>query len=183
MRHDRNIEGDVNGSRDPGNDPTMSTFSTARAAFVAVVLVGAGLVGVAPALADPPPVVREADLALAQVDRDAVRLLRLLDESRRAGHQERITCVDQQLSQLNSFGRILLFHRERLVAAQQRGDGAAVSRERAIIRRVTADVRDISRAGLACVYPPAGQSDRTVVVVTISADTPVEPNLEAPARP
>ncbi|MCA9604771.1 MAG: hypothetical protein KC619_04225 [Myxococcales bacterium] len=161
----------------------MSTFSTARAALVAACLVGAGLVGAAPVQADPPPPTREADLALAQVDRDAVRLLRLLDESRRARHLARIACVDRQLSQLNSFGRILLLHRERLVTATQHGDGATAARERAIIRRVTVDVRDITREGLACVYPPAGQADHTVVEVTISADTPVERDLAAPTRP
>lgn len=180
MRLERRIAGDVNGSTICRNDTPVSTSSFARGPLLTLALLGAGVVVAAPAHADP-PASQEADLALAQADRDAVRLLRLLDESRRARHVGRIACVDRQLSQLNSFGRILAFHRERLIAAQQRGDGAAVARERATIRRLTNDLRDINRAGLACVFPPAGQSDRTVVVVTISPDTPEERELEAPA--
>lgn len=183
MRLERRIAGDVNEGAIVRNDTPVSTSSFARwpLLILAPALLGAGLAVAAPAHADPPPISQEADLALAQADRDAVRLLRLLDESRRAHHVGRIACVDRQLSQLNSFGRILAFHRERLIAAQQRGDGAAVARERATIRRLTRDLRDINRAGLACVFPPAGQSDRTIVVVTISPDTPEERELEASA--
>jgi hypothetical protein len=169
----------VNAGRGGGNQPIVSTSTTVLRAALLAGLTVAG--AASPARADPPPV-REVDRTLVQVDREAVRLLRLLDESRRAHAVTQIACVDRQLSQLNSFGRVLSLHRDRLVDALERGDAAAATRERQVIRRVTGQLVQIARAGRACVYPPAGEADRTVVVVTISPDTPRLADLGPPPR-
>jgi len=123
-----------------------------------------------PASADPPPAEREANLALIRADREAVRLLRLLDHSRLSRNVAQIRCVDASLSQINSFSRILELRRDRIHAAARRGDQATVAHERRIVRRMYHQLRDIAREGRACVYPSADEGDQTVVEVLIDPD-------------
>jgi len=120
-----------------------------------------------PAAANPPPAVREANLALVRADQEAVRLLRLLDQSRLSRNVAQISCVDTSLSQINSFSRILELRRDRIQAASARRDAATVAHERRIVRRIYRQLRDVAREGRACVYPSAGDDDRTIVEVLI----------------
>jgi len=126
--------------------------------------------GTGTAMADPPSADREANVALANADREAVRLLMLLDQSRRERRLTQIACVDEQLSQVNSFARILTLRAARVRAAMARGAQRDVAHERRVIRRVAQNVQRAARAGRACVYPPAGEGDWTRVETLVSPE-------------
>lgn len=134
-----------------------------------------------PAAADPPAAEREANLALIRADREAVRMLRLLDQSRLSRNVAQITCVDTSLSQINSFSRILELRRDRIRVASAAHDEATVAHEQRIVRRIYGQLRDVAREGRACVYPSAGEDDRTVVEVLI--DPAVRHQDLTPPRP
>ncbi|MCB9597917.1 MAG: hypothetical protein H6719_34695 [Sandaracinaceae bacterium] len=135
------------------------------------------------AMADPPPALREVETALVQADREGVRLLRLLDETRLARNAPRIACVDSQLFQLNSVARLLELRRDRIRSAVARGDQAEIAHERQVVRRLVAELTRVSRAGRACVYPPAGAANQTIVEVTISREIQHEELDPPPLRP
>jgi hypothetical protein len=116
---------------------------------------------------------READQAARSATLAGQRLLRMLDDARLSGDASRAACVDGKLAQANSFGRTILHRRERLLAAQQRGDGSATAHERAVIRTLSLQLRRIEREGRACVYPEVGE-EGTVVTVLISPEVPRE---------
>lgn len=122
------------------------------------------------ASADPPRAERLVNRAMVQADREAVRLLRLLDESRRARDVARIACVDRSLSQVNSLSRMLDFRRDRIRAAHARGDRAQVRHEQRVLVHMIQEIRRVAREGRACVNPASGQPDHTTVEVLIHPD-------------
>lgn len=124
------------------------------------------------ASADPPSDgAHEADEAARSATLAGQRLLRMLDEARLRGDAPRAACVDGKLTQANSFGRTILDRRERLLAAQQRGDETATAHERSVIRALTRQLRRVEREGRACVYPETGERG-TVVTVLIGPEVP-----------
>lgn len=127
------------------------------------------LFGTSAASADPPArTVAEADRAIRLAQIESRRLLGLLDQSRLRHDRRSEQCVDDKLAQVNSFSRMLLDRRRRLVA----DDGQTVeSRERALIRAMVRQLRDVAREGRACVFPAAGGPSTTIVEVL------AEPNL------
>ena len=126
------------------------------------------------ASADPPSAgAREADEAARSATLAGQRLLRMLVEARLRGDAPRAACVDGTLAQANSFGRSILDRRERLLAAQQRGDQSATAHERAVIRTLAVQLRRIEREGRACVHPETGERG-TVVTVLIGPEVPRE---------
>ncbi len=123
------------------------------------------------AMADPPTTaVREANQAMARADRAAVRLLALLDQSRRQRNLAQIACVDDQLSQVNSFSRILSMRAVRVRTALADGSTRDLAHERRVIRRLAENVQRAARAGRACVYAAAGEGDWTRVEVIVSPE-------------
>ena len=130
-----------------------------------------------------PPGVRDADRAIHAAELAGRRLLMLLDRSRRAHDVARIACVDQRLTQVNSFGRILGERREQLVAARSRGDRAEVVHLTRVIRTMSRQIRIFEREGRECVFPGAGAADRTVVTVTVDPSIRHQDLSIPPARP
>ena len=135
------------------------------------------LAGVAGAHAEEPAsrALREADGAVHFADLAGRRLLGLLDGARLGGDQRQMRCVDVKLTQVNSFGRILLGRRDRLVRAEASGDEPAARHERMVIRNLHAQVRRLEREGRACVFPGADSGDgRTIVEVIVDRSVPDE---------
>ena len=186
MRHDRRVGGDVNPGSHPRNE--LDVIPRSRLAlFATLALAGLGAVVAPSAAAQVPPatnaVLREADIALVDADRQAVRLRQALAEARRARNAVATACVDRQLIQLNSFTRILQQHRGRLQAAIERRSDTAIAHERSVIRRMSEELHRIARTGLSCVNPHGGPEDRTIVIVTIAPETPEFDDLRAPPPP
>jgi hypothetical protein len=116
---------------------------------------------------------REARSAVATADLAGQRLLRLLGETRRAGDARRAACVDEKLTEVNSFARMISLRSQRLVAADGRGDRGETARERIVLRNLVSQLRRLEREGRACVEPVV-EGGSTEVTVLIAPDTPRE---------
>jgi hypothetical protein len=129
----------------------------------------------ATAWADPPRSsgAREADRAAQSAMLASHRLLRLLDEARRAGDRSGSACVDGKLSQVNSFARRILDQRQRLRAAERRGDGSGAAHVRTVLRTLRAQMQRLEREGRACVDALAEERGTTVVTI-VDRDVPEE---------
>lgn len=121
------------------------------------------------ASADPPARLAEADRALRTAQLESLRLLALLDQSRVREDDRGYACVDLKLAQVNSFSRTLAERRRRLRAATDPGD---IAHERAVIRRLSAQLREAAREGRACLFPEASAGAYTVVEVIREPDMP-----------
>lgn len=129
------------------------------------------------ALADLPErsaAVREADHATGTAGLASQRLLRLLDETRLARDPRRIACVDEKLTEVNSFGRMIAWRRDRLIEAETRGDHRAAIHERRVIRTLVAQLRRVEREGRACVDHFASARETTIVETELSPGLPEE---------
>lgn len=138
----------------------------ARSILIALVLVMP-----AAAFATPPSRgAREADEAVLAATRAGRVLLFALDHARRSGDASRVRCVDAKLSEANAFGRMILERRERLRAAEARGDTREAEHQARVIRVLSAQLRRAEREGRSCGVPsePAG----TVVTTHVSPDVP-----------
>jgi len=94
-----------------------------------------------------------------------------------------IACVDQKLSQINSFGRMLSTRRRDLDEARARRDPREVAHLRRVLRTMVSQVRVLEREGLACIYPSAGEDDHTVVTVTVDPSIRHRDLTIPPTRP
>jgi hypothetical protein len=127
------------------------------------------------AFADPPSRAASfAEQAASSATLAGQRLLRLLDQTRLARDRERTACVDRELAVVNSFGRRILERRERLLAAEQRGDRAEARYQSLVIRTLLEQLRRAEREGRACIDAQANEPGSTVVTVVREAGLPHE---------
>lgn len=148
----------------------------------AALVVGLTLALAAPAAADPPSALEQANTALDRSSRASRMMLSLLDEARRSRNPRTSQCVDRALSQINSFTQNLEQRRNRLEDALARGDRLEAAHQRRVIQRVYAQVRDRQAAGRACLYGnvPVGHNV-TVVEMVVDAEVPQHRDLSADA--
>ena len=116
---------------------------------------------------------RDAESAVHFADVAGRRLLGLLGDARTGRNPQQVACVDEKLTQVNSFARILQERRQRLLSAEARGDAAAARYESMVIRNLHTQLRQLEREGRACLFPGAEAADGvTIVEVIVDRDVP-----------
>jgi hypothetical protein len=101
-----------------------------------------------------------ADAALRAADDASRTLFSMLDEARRGHEPARARCLDEHLSQVHAFARMIGDRRARLREALERGDATQVEVQARVLRTLESQLRDIDREGRACgADPEAGASD------------------------
>lgn len=133
--------------------------------------------GTASAAAEPTPgaVVRE-------IERAVVRTQRTLDQTRRAGLDQRARCVDATLSQITALLRLALERNQRMARYERTRDAEMAARERALIVRLLPRARELEQEARRCADPDFGTAPgRTRVTTIIEPDVPTDA-IQEPRR-
>ncbi len=152
-----------------------------RMILIGMVIVFAGVLGPALGTAqDLRPRAAVSAEMVSEIERMYMRVLRSLDETRRAGRAEHARCMDTKLSHLSATLRLARERLQRLTRYERVGDSTMIEREHALVARLLPRAREIEHEAQRCAEPDA-PPNRTRVTVTVDPNVP-EDAVEEPRR-